>query len=147
MKNSPARPKAKSARTPTPRTRKPAPLAIPPLVAAVARFTDPESSEIDAEFVTAWAHMPAVFQAHLVGESSSNDHTTWFGVLSQMIDAELARSRNADESYARHFAEYHGVLDATHPDAVTIVTTPYTTASFQIGVAFACYMLTNGGAR
>src|SRR5688572_4024692 len=142
MKNTPARPKAKSART-----RKPAPLPIPPLVAAVARFADPECSEIDSEFVTAWAHMPAVFQAHLVGESSSNDHTTWFGVLSQMIDAELTRSRNADESYARRFAEYHGLLDAIHGDAVTIVTTPYTTASFQIGVAFACYMLTNGGAR
>jgi hypothetical protein len=129
--------KARSTRqTSTP----PQSVTLPPIVAALAGFIEPDMDGPHPDFLTAWRHMPAIVEGYAAGEESSIDRVTRYSVLEEIIDATLARSRQGEE---RRFAELVDRLEAEHEDDITILTTPYAEAMFQIGFALACYLLTN----
>ena len=132
--------KARPARqTPTP----PPSVTLPPIVAALAGFIEPDMDGPHPDFLTAWRHMPAIVESHAAGEESSTDRVTRYSVLEEIIDATLARSRNNEEEYMQRFAELVDRLEEEHEDNIATLTTPYAEAMFQIGFALACYLLTN----
>jgi hypothetical protein len=126
---------------------------IPPLAAAVARLADPMTDGVPGGFTRAYALMPA-----LVAQLSKGDQDAVYTAMRAVNGLEAAeREAKRQQRFERNHAAADGRLDSMavavcvlgdkHPDMVTELATPLMDGSFMTGVAFACYVLLNGGAR
>ena len=129
-----------------------APVTIPPLVAAVARLADQMADRIPKQFTRAYAEMPA-----LVAKTQDGDKDALWTVLRRICEldaAERAAEREptftvnrAAEGRLSAMTVAVSILNDKDPDLVANLMTPVMDGSFLTGVAFACFVLTNGGAR
>jgi hypothetical protein len=120
-------------------------VSIPPFAAAIARFADPHPEGIDADFERAYARIPALIDALIKGD----DDERW-GIITAIAgldraehDAEQGRIDRRDNPMAHAIH----VLRQADVDLVADLTTPVMNAGFFVGLAYACYILQNGGAR
>ena len=136
--------------------KKQATTAVPPLIAALIRFTDPHVEGLTGGFIKAYAAMPKLIDATV--DSNEDQRYDLISDLSgltkirETIDQRGAESILASTANPSTFTE-QGILRAVallehdDPDLLAELTTPVTDAAFDIGFAFAAYLLTQGGAR
>lgn len=127
---------------------------LPPVVAAVIRFAEPNHDGVPTGFIEAYAAMPRIVAA----VASGNDDIETGSLISEISGHHKARmladkNPDLDKAEPRDFNERHdpariiAILNRIDEDYPTDLTAPVGNAGFWVGIAFACYVLTNGGAR
>jgi|SRR5688572_4004217 hypothetical protein len=140
------RPKSSPSATPT--------AAIPPLAAAIARMADPMAGGVPRHFKRAYALMPSLIDKVVVHGDREHIWTvlsTISGLEAAHREADrqprLARKPLVDSDQLDAMTVAVSVLNDRDPDLWPELTTPVMDGSFMTGVAFACYVLLNGGSR
>lgn len=127
---------------------------LPPLVIALFRLAEPNLNGIPKGFIEAYAAMPALL-AHAM---QSNDEPATHRLINHISGYAAAiatadANPDIDKTPPTTYEETHdpariiAILNRINGDYPTALTAPVSTAGFWVGMAFASYVLTNGGGR
>jgi hypothetical protein len=123
------------------------PLPVPPLVAAIARFTDPGIDGLHPEFVNAWQMTPNIVRAFVEGHDGSIKHINRVSVIEEMVRDRIEESRRGATAFDRGLADAIDLLQTTNEDFIGDIQAAHEQPAFQVGLALGIYLALNGGAR
>jgi hypothetical protein len=128
------------AKKPTPKT-----VSVPPLVAALAKFTEPERDGIPDEFLAAWEAVPGIARAYTNGDDGKLRVSDRHAFIDGAIAEAIACSRRATDHHPKLLAQAVDVLNAANEDYFAEIRVAVSDPAFAVGVALGIYLSLNGG--